>query len=377
MNLLSGSGRLSVGPVAPGIFDNLSTGKVTSTEPGILVVYVDNQTMGKDVWFDNVQVLHYNTQVLEENHYYPFGLTISSTGAGVTEQPLKYQAKELERSFGLEMYDFHARQYDPQLGRFNSIDPLADKFAQISPYVGMGNNPVRKIDPDGKKFYNFDASGNYVGKTNDNWFHNMFFKQGRLLNTDGSVARQFRFADRKNDTKGIENKKLFIVTDAQMQTMVSRSGGFTHENKTANRSLEERFDYIKKEGAANGKMDFSYTQIPNVIPGAIPPSKPTETGNLFLPPEVKGQADYAHNHLNFGNYLFGASGQAQGFSLLELSYGAHWRALSQKGEDGYPSQFDSNDDQASIRMGYQYGQSQGYDEKEYGVFIGPTLPTTP
>lgn len=299
---------------------------------------------------------------------------------GITGQPLKYQGKELEKSFGVEMYDFTARMYDPQLGRFNSIDPLADKFVRWSPYVGMGDNPVRKIDPDGKKFYNFDVSGNYVGKSNDNWFHNMFFKQGRLLNNDGSVNRQFRFAERKTDTRNLDNgkiNKLIVVSDAQMKSMVSRSGGFDHENKTANRSLGERYDDIKEEGKGGGKMDFSYTQMKDVL-GTPPPKTPTEsTNNLFLPPEVKGQADYAHNHMNFGNYLFGASGQAQGFSLLELSYGAHYNSVKNSKENGYAPQLDSSDDQASIRMGYQFGQSQGYDENEYRVFIGPTLPTTP
>ncbi|MBL7705931.1 MAG: hypothetical protein JNM21_10350 [Taibaiella sp.] len=149
MNLLSGSGRLSVGPAYPGLFDNLSSERVTTTEPGILVVYVDNQTMGKDVWFDNVQVLHYNTQVLEENHYYPFGLTLSTTAMGITQQPLKYQGIELEKHFGLETYETFYRGLDPQLGRFNSIDPEAEQFYSLSPYVSMNNNPVSYIDPEG------------------------------------------------------------------------------------------------------------------------------------------------------------------------------------------------------------------------------------
>jgi len=149
MNLLSGSGRLSVGPVAPGIFDNLSTERVTTTEPGILVVYVDNQTMGKDVWFDNVQVLHYNTQVLEENHYYPFGLTISKSALGTTPQPLKYNGKELEKSFGLEWYSYGAREYDPQIGRFATIDRFASNFASRSPYHYASNNPISNIDING------------------------------------------------------------------------------------------------------------------------------------------------------------------------------------------------------------------------------------
>src|SRR5690606_12046278 len=45
--------------------------------------------------------------------------------------------------------DFHARQYDPQIGRFLGVDPLADAGGQqvFSPYAAMGNNPVSMIDP--------------------------------------------------------------------------------------------------------------------------------------------------------------------------------------------------------------------------------------
>jgi hypothetical protein len=45
------------------------------------------------------------------------------------------------------MYDFHARMYDPALGRFGSVDPQG-QFA--NPYLGMGNNPVVGVDPDGE-----------------------------------------------------------------------------------------------------------------------------------------------------------------------------------------------------------------------------------
>ena len=88
---------------------------------------------------------------IQFNHYYPYGLPMAETTDGKqNEQPYKYNGKEFERKNGLNWMDYGARMYDAALGRFTTMDPLAEKYYGVSPYVYCGNNPINRIDPDGK-----------------------------------------------------------------------------------------------------------------------------------------------------------------------------------------------------------------------------------
>lgn len=64
---------------------------------------------------------------------------------------MTYQGKELDESLGLNWLDFDARNYDPALGRWMNIDPLAEipQNLSLSPYNFVKNNPIKFIDPDG------------------------------------------------------------------------------------------------------------------------------------------------------------------------------------------------------------------------------------
>lgn len=126
---------------------------LTAPKNGFVYIYCSNETP-VDVFFDNLQVIHTRGAILEETHYYPFGLTmagISSKMAGSLENKRKFnagselQSREFSDGSGLELYATQFRSLDPQIGRFWQIDPKPNH--DLSPYATFNNNPIRYNDP--------------------------------------------------------------------------------------------------------------------------------------------------------------------------------------------------------------------------------------
>ncbi len=95
-----------------------------------------------------------NGKVLQDNSYYPYGMDMGESltyiGNSYSENKYKYNGKELQDDFDLDWYDYGERFNDPAIARFITIDPLSEKYPDISPYTYVGNNPVNAIDPDGR-----------------------------------------------------------------------------------------------------------------------------------------------------------------------------------------------------------------------------------
>lgn len=123
----------------------------TAKEEGYVFMYVSNESATLvDVYFDDVVMTHTKGNVVQYNEYYPFGLptTNSWTRENTTGNNfLGNGGTELNTTSNL--YDLHYRNYDPTLGRMNQVDPMATKYASLTPYNFAFNDPV----------YNNDVSG--------------------------------------------------------------------------------------------------------------------------------------------------------------------------------------------------------------------------
>lgn len=120
---------------------------------------------------------YFTADVVSQSDYYPFGMMLPGRNSSEDEYRYGFNGMEMDdevRDSKGTSYTTEFRQYDPRVGRWLSLDPLASKFPWMSPYLGMDNNPILLIDPTGSETddnIGIDRKGNvtFYEKTDDNF----------------------------------------------------------------------------------------------------------------------------------------------------------------------------------------------------------------
>ncbi len=302
--------------------ERLFSPEVLITEPGYVYIFLSNEESTPiEVYFDDLKVDHIKSPVIQTDDYYAFGLTYNSySRENSIAQDYLYNGKEKQDELGLGWFDYGARMYMPDVGRWGVIDGKAEKYYPTSPYTYALNNPIYFIDPDGNEIVPHTASNfngpapkniHDLGKTGTNslnFAYNNKTKEFDLHVNIGitytkefqprSVSRYDNVMEKDNGNPGLtdevrnheEGHRDQIVEAAKMDISVTVNGKeysgsadkvFTNVVTDVTKNTNAKIDGLKSD-LANGKIsqkefDSKVKSVTNAAQTSI-----TNAGNSIL-----------------------------------------------------------------------------------------------
>ncbi len=152
--------------------------------------------------------------LIQENHYYPFGLEMEGAFTASTNK-YRYNGKELHEDFALNLYDYGARWYDPSVGRWTAVDPLADWAPDLNPFRYGFNNPLSYTDPFGL-FETGREARRYRKRSEDGEV-----RRGKIRkDKDGSYS--IRFGESGSVSKNSEGEVEYLSTASYTGPSISQ-----------------------------------------------------------------------------------------------------------------------------------------------------------
>jgi RHS repeat-associated protein len=156
-------------------------------------------------------------------------------------QPYKYNGKEFVEMHGYDTYDYGARGYYAAMGRFMTVDPLAEKYYSISPYAYCAGNPMKFIDIDGKDPGDFFSTKDNAAKDfgymyNDNSIRSEQEYGSRIYmitNSNGNVGYTYTVPDigESGHSINLPNAPIGAITAGIVHTHGNYSFGRWYDNK--------------------------------------------------------------------------------------------------------------------------------------------------
>ena len=222
-------------------------------------IYISNEeTTSVSVFFDDFSVTQVKTPIVQVEDYYPFGLTFNSyqRDSSMPDQYL-YNGKELQDELSLGWLDYGARMYMPELGRWNSTDPLSDSYRRWSPYTYGVNNPLKFTDPDGMKVRVINESDQEMVRltvSEDEAKYIKFNKNGELN------KRELRKGKRALGAVSENFKSLKTLAKSSNEYVVSVSDSRGDFERTTNGEVMDNWGPRKKDATPDDVANLNFSQ---------------------------------------------------------------------------------------------------------------------
>jgi len=161
----------------------------------------------------------------------------------------KFTEKEWDDEFGLNWYHFDWRPYDPQIGRFFSVDPQAIDFPSYSPYHYAYNNPLAFNDPTGQSaeaVVEKDSSGNETGNVVVS--ANLIFYGSQATNKNAqAIAKEIQsLYNTARATITINGKQYNVKFNITSQVVSASVAAILAQNNT---DIKNNFIRVENQGA--------------------------------------------------------------------------------------------------------------------------------
>jgi RHS repeat-associated protein len=175
------------------------------------------------------------TDIMQETHYYPFGMALGGQSFDATEvnkNKIKFQGQEEQDAFNLGWYHFRWRMHNPEIGRFSTIDPLSEKYTYNSPYAFSENRVIDGVEIEGLEWCKTNNGMKYQAYiVNDSRSSNLILWNMKYeaikefkatFGNDWSIDLRVRYPD--ENIKIPEGWGVIVLTDPEKFDKLSTGG---------------------------------------------------------------------------------------------------------------------------------------------------------